>query len=178
MTDTSDHNRKSKKRKKTQRGTVSEITLISHKADPGHADAQPMRVLDCPSELPPLAREEWNRVVGELTALGVLSKFDRGALAVYCGAYALWAEAMEAIQKFGSMIKSPNGYPVQSPYLATLNRQADTMMRIACEFGFTPAARSRNFSYTKAQSMLLESNEESDTELRDWPVLSNQKVRK
>jgi phage terminase small subunit len=39
----------------------------------------------------------------------------RAALAAYCGAYALWAEAMEAIQKYGAMIKSPEGFPIQSP---------------------------------------------------------------
>jgi P27 family predicted phage terminase small subunit len=155
---------------------MTKITDRNDKTD--QLQAEPMLLLEYPPELPPLAREEWNRIVGELTALGVLSKFDRGALAVYCGAYALWAEAMEAVQKFGSMIKSPNGYPVQSPYLATLNRQADTMMRIACEFGFTPAARSRNFSYTKANSMLLEYEEESEIELREWPVLSKPKLPK
>jgi P27 family predicted phage terminase small subunit len=116
------------------------------------------RNLECPPELPPLARQEWNRIVGELTALGILSRFDRGPLAVYCGAYFLWAEAMDALQKYGTMIKSPNGYPVQSPYLATLNRQAEGMMRLAGEFGFTPAARSRNFSYSKSKSMLLEAS--------------------
>ena len=171
--------RKSKKPKfETQGATMSETTDRNDKTDQLHAERRLMHVLEYPPELPPLAREEWNRIVGELTALGVLSKFDRGALAVYCGAYALWAEAMEAVQKFGSMIKSPNGYPVQSPYLATLNRQADTMMRIACEFGFTPAARSRNFSYSKANSMLLETEEDSEIELRGWPVLSKPEVPK
>ncbi|EGP09594.1 phage terminase small subunit [Bradyrhizobiaceae bacterium SG-6C] len=68
---------------------------------------------------------------------------DRAALATYCGAYALWAEATEAIQKFGTMVKSPSGYPMQSPYIAIANRQAEIMMRIASEFGFTPASRSR-----------------------------------
>jgi len=29
------------------------------------------------------------------------------------------------------MIKSPSGYPVQSPYVAIANRQAEIMMRIA-----------------------------------------------
>jgi phage terminase small subunit len=32
---------------------------------------------------------------------------------------------------------------VQSPYIAIANRQADIMLRIASEFGFTPAGRSR-----------------------------------
>jgi phage terminase small subunit len=41
------------------------------------------------------------------------------------------------------MVKSPTGYPMQSPYLAIANRQAELMMRIASEFGFTPASRSR-----------------------------------
>ena len=68
---------------------------------------------------------------------------DRAALAAYCGAYALWAEATEAIQKYGVMIKSPQGFPIQSPYLAIANRQSEIMMRIASEFGLTPASRSR-----------------------------------
>jgi phage terminase small subunit len=41
------------------------------------------------------------------------------------------------------MIKSPSGYPVQSPYVAIANRQTEIMIRIASEFGFTPASRSR-----------------------------------
>jgi P27 family predicted phage terminase small subunit len=126
------------------------------------------QLLECPPELPPLAREEWNRIVGELTALEVLSRFDRGPLAVYCGAYALWADATEALQKFGTMIKSPTGYPVQSPYVAVVNRQAEIMMRMAGEFGFTPAARSRTFSFTKGNSMLLEFNKRPKDESSDW----------
>jgi phage terminase small subunit len=66
------------------------------------------------------------------------------------------------------MIKSPNGYPTQSPYLSTLNRQAEIMMRIACEFGFTPASRSRIFSFTQKNSMLLDAVDEPDTGLASW----------
>jgi P27 family predicted phage terminase small subunit len=100
-------------------------------------------VPDCPIELGPVARTEWERLVGELAALRILTHLDRAALAAYCGAYAMWAEATEAIQKFGTMVKSPTGYPVQSPYVSIANRQAEIMMRIASEFGFTPASRSR-----------------------------------
>ena len=60
-----------------------------------------------------------------------MTHLDRGALATYCGAYAMWAEAMEQIQKYGTVVKSPNGFPVQSPYLSIANRQAEIMMRIA-----------------------------------------------
>ena len=98
---------------------------------------------ECPPELGPVARREWDRLAGQLVALGLVTELDRAALAAYCGAYALWSEATEAIQKYGAMVKSPTGYPIQSPYVAIANRQAEIMMRIASEFGFTPASRSR-----------------------------------
>lgn len=41
------------------------------------------------------------------------------------------------------MVKSPTGFPIQSPYVSIANRQAEIMMRIAAEFGFTPASRGR-----------------------------------
>lgn len=100
-------------------------------------------VLECPAELGPIARREWDRLASELAALKILTALDRAALAAYCNAYGLWAEATEAIQKYGTMVKSPTGYPIQSPYVSIANRQAEIMMRIAAEFGFTPASRSR-----------------------------------
>ena len=100
-------------------------------------------VPECPAELGAVARREWNRLAGVLAPLRILTDLDRAALAAYCGAYGMWAEATESIQKFGTMVKSPSGYPVQSPYVSIANRQAEIMMRIASEFGFTPASRSR-----------------------------------
>jgi P27 family predicted phage terminase small subunit len=100
-------------------------------------------VPDCPPELSPAAQREWDRLVGELAKLNLLTQLDRAALAAYCGAYALWAEATEAIQKFGVMVKSPTGFPIQSPYVSIANRQAEIMLRISSEFGFTPASRGR-----------------------------------
>src|SRR5262249_38369324 len=103
-------------------------------------------------------------LVGELASLRLLTNLDRAALAAYCGAYALWAESMEAIQKYGTMIKSPSGYPTQSPYLAIANRQAEIMMRIAAECGFTPASRSRISSPAPEEPTLLDGLGEGETE--------------
>jgi P27 family predicted phage terminase small subunit len=136
-------------------GEKHPTTVKEGATDKSEAREDTLPNLECPKELPPLAVEEWNRIVGELTVLGVLSRFDRGPLAIYCGAYAAWAEAFEGMQQYGMMIKSPTGHPMQSPYMAVMNRQAEIMLRIAGEFGFTPASRSRNFSYAKSQSMLL-----------------------
>jgi P27 family predicted phage terminase small subunit len=95
-----------------------------------------------------------------LAKLNLMTKLDRAALAAYCVAYAIWLEAMEQIQKYGTMIKSPTGFPIQSPYLAILNRQAEIMMRIASEFGFTPASRSRISVPSPDQLPLFEEREE------------------
>jgi phage terminase small subunit len=43
----------------------------------------------------------------ELTKLNLNTHFDRGALAAYCAAYALWAEAIVQIEKYGAMVKAP-----------------------------------------------------------------------
>jgi phage terminase small subunit len=102
---------------------LKKITGSQHKCAPETKETKPNRVIDCPPELGPVARQEWDRIVGELTSKGVLSSFDRGPLAAYCNAYALWIEATEAVQKYGAMIKSPNGFPIQSPYLSHLNKQ-------------------------------------------------------
>ena len=126
-------------------------------------DAEPrpqVTIPDCPEELGETARREWNRLVGELATLNLLTNFDRAALAAYCGAYALWAQATEAVQKYGVMIKSPSGYPVQSPYVSVANRQAEIMMRIASEFGFTPASRSRISTHSKTEPTLFDQLED------------------
>jgi P27 family predicted phage terminase small subunit len=112
-------------------------------------------VPDCPPELGPAAQHDWVRLVGDLSSLNMVTKLDRAALATYCGASALWAEATEAIQKFGAMVKSPTGYPMQSPYILIANRQAEITMRIASEFGFTPASRSRISTLRPAQPRYL-----------------------
>ena len=125
---------------------------------------------DCPLELGPSARREWHRLVGELASLRILTKLDRAALAAYCGAYGLWAEATEAIQKYGVMVKSPTGFPMQSPYVAIANRQAEIMMRIASEFGFTPASRSRISAPAPEEPSLLDLIEEDEKSDKGAPV--------
>src|SRR6266480_3566603 len=80
-------------------------------------------------------------------------------------AFALWAEATAQIQKYGAMIKSPTGFPIQSPYLAIANRQAEIMMRIASEFGFTPASRSRIATPSSHEPSFFDKLEYPDADL-------------
>jgi P27 family predicted phage terminase small subunit len=80
-----------------------------------------------------------------------VTHLDRAALASYCAAYALWVEATQAIQTYGATVKSPSGYPVQSPYVSIANCQTEIMMRITSEFGLTPASRNRISAPAAAQ---------------------------
>jgi P27 family predicted phage terminase small subunit len=122
------------------------------------------KVPDCPAQLGPVAHQEWERLTAELGKLRLLTELDRAALAAYCNAYGLWAEAIEALQKYGTMVKSPSGYPQQSPYLSVANRQAEIMMRIALEFGFTPASRGRISMSIKDQQDLVDLMGEDDSD--------------
>jgi P27 family predicted phage terminase small subunit len=99
--------------------------------------------VECPPELGPAAREEWERLAPLLLAAGRLTAMDRGPFAVYCAAYASWLEAQVILQTYGAVLKSPNGHPVQSPYVSIAARHVDVMTRLASEFGFTPARRNR-----------------------------------
>jgi len=65
------------------------------------------------------------------------------ALAIYCDAYARWVEASDNIRQFGLILKSPNGFPIQSPYLAILNKAIEQMRAFVVEYGMTAASRSR-----------------------------------
>ena len=143
-------------KKRNEQNASKEETSVPDKRSTPADEPKSASIVECPPELSPIARQEWDRVAPELATAGRLTPFDRGLLAAYCVAYALWAEAVDALQKYGAMIKSPTGYPVQSPYLSMANRQVEIMIRIASEFGFTPASRSRLPTPSKGGSMLLE----------------------
>jgi P27 family predicted phage terminase small subunit len=75
---------------------------------------------------------------------GLLKQLDRSILAIWVVAEDLHREAAEKIAQYGLLTKSPNaGLPLQSPYLAILNKQAQIMLKAGAELGFSPASRTR-----------------------------------
>ncbi len=97
----------------------------------------------CPAHLCDVARKEWRRLAGPLHQAGILSTFDRGALAAYCQAWARWVEAEEQLGKTPVLLKTPSGYVQQSLWLSIANKQMDLMGRYMAELGLTPSARIR-----------------------------------
>ena len=97
---------------------------------------------DCPEWLHPEAAMEWSRVVPALDLLGLLTKVDQVALAVYCQAWARYVEAEQAITSGGSVIEGRYGIR-PSPYVSISNRAVATMRAYCTEFGLTPSSRGR-----------------------------------
>ena len=62
------------------------------------------------------ALEEWERIVPELAAVGLMTEIYRGPITAYCQAWGRWVDAEEKVREIGSIVRTPNGYPVVSPY--------------------------------------------------------------
>lgn len=98
---------------------------------------------ECPDFLVEDAREEWHRMAKELFAMGLLTTVDRAALAGYCAAYGRFAGAERDIARNGTVVNSPNNYPITSPWVGVANRALDLMHKYLVEFGMTPSSRTR-----------------------------------
>ena len=86
---------------------------------------------------------DWNYAL-EHSPPGMLKQIDRSALEVWVVAHSLHRSALIEQLKVGLVMRSPvAGVPIQSPFLAIINRQALIMLKAATELGFTPVSRPR-----------------------------------
>lgn len=100
--------------------------------------------IDPPMELSREARQHWDLVTKQLQDVGLITNVDVTAMAIYCEAYATWADATAEVRRVGAVIKTPStGYPIQNPYLAIANKAFDQMSKMLVEFGMTPASRTK-----------------------------------
>jgi P27 family predicted phage terminase small subunit len=94
-----------------------------------------------------LAREEWLRIADEVHRHGLLTAVDLYPFACYCIAFEQWVHAIEdSRDKNGRTIttaSTTNGTPMVNPALTAVRKAAFDMVRYGCEFGLTPASRSR-----------------------------------
>jgi P27 family predicted phage terminase small subunit len=97
---------------------------------------------DPPEWLTEAQRKGWEYAI-ETAPFGLLKRIDRSTLVAWVVAEDLHRQAVEKLNSGAMLIKTPNGMPVQSPYLAIINKQAMIMMKASAEMGFTPASRSR-----------------------------------
>lgn len=98
----------------------------------------------CPKHIEGEGKKEWGRITKLLEEMGLLSKAEGPALALYCQMYARWVEAEANVKKFGMIIPvGENGALQLSPYVSIANQAMAQMQKLLCEFGLTPSSRSR-----------------------------------
>jgi len=73
-----------------------------------------------------------------------IAKIDRALLAAYCEAWDEFVAVSEMLRRSGVIIKSPETEVwYQNPLVGIRNRAVERLMRLAQQFGFSPAARTR-----------------------------------
>lgn len=88
------------------------------------------------------AREEWERVVPELTRLGLTKPADVAALTGHCLAYQRLAQAQRRINEDGMLHTNSQGV-VRHPMVAIVEAASKELRSWAVEFGLTPSSEQR-----------------------------------
>lgn len=93
-----------------------------------------------------VAQEAWRKLVAEMIRRKQYLHLFEIELGRYCNAFADYVKARREIKKAGAsgmVIKTPNGYPIQSPWVVMMNRANEIMVRLAADLGFNPVAQNR-----------------------------------
>jgi len=132
---------------------VKALRPNSHYANTGRREPElPVGVPYRPAHLTGEALAEWNRIVPQLQACGILTTIDGSALAAYCQVYGRWVEAEEAAKARtnkdgkitgGLVVQTTKGTPMQNPYVLIARQCIDQMRQYLIEFGMTPSSRMR-----------------------------------
>jgi P27 family predicted phage terminase small subunit len=86
--------------------------------------------------------QEWDRICGELqTAAGEVNAADRSILIQYVQTWSINRSAAEHVNRYGTIIKWPNGQPGPSPFYKAWKETTALMRGLLSDLGLTPATR-------------------------------------
>lgn len=107
-------------------------------------EPKPCPVLpDPPKHLSKAAKKEWKSISEQLYRLNLLTEVDVNALAMYCESWASYLTAVAYVQENGSFFTTAQGYMQTHPMATEVKAQAALLLKLAAQFGLTPAARAR-----------------------------------
>lgn len=89
------------------------------------------------------ARVEWDRIVPELAKSYLVTPVDMATLAAYCQSYASWKQAELKVRSEGQTVYDHRGCIKLHPLARYAMQLLAELRRLAAEFGFSPAARTR-----------------------------------
>lgn len=108
----------------------------------GDGDLPTVKAPRCPAWLGRQGRTEWRRLTGLLGGHAILTAADLTALGLYCQALHEYHEAREAVEQEGSLV-TVHGQVVPNPHTKLRDAAWARVVKLATEFGLTPAARAR-----------------------------------
>lgn len=110
---------------------------------PENEPKPPLAAPDCPADLSPVGKAEWNNVIDKLMLLKVISKADERALHLYCKAWEEFIKMEKIIEKEGMTFQNGAGGISAHPLISAREKMYRNALRFLTEFGLTPAARSK-----------------------------------
>lgn len=130
---------------KRNKGTLQKCRTIEDEMKPPLVDDIPSP----PEYLTDAGVKEWYNIIPKLKDSRVLAQTDLSIVAMYCNEIATYIECQDQMRKAATRVmvfKDDKGkvkYAQQVPYQKIANDALDKAIKIATEFGFTPAARTR-----------------------------------
>jgi P27 family predicted phage terminase small subunit len=103
----------------------------------------PVSIPDAPDYLEVDETKIFVDTAEKLARMRVMTEYDVDALAIYSVNFVRWKEATMRLRDMGMMVRSPNNFPMQNPYLSVANAAQRECLRILVEFGLTPSSRTR-----------------------------------
>jgi len=96
-----------------------------------------------PRDLPPEAKAEWRRIIGELEQAGLVATIDRAVLIRYCTAWSDWVELQGLLERSGKLLKGARGHLVRNPLWFMKQDAEQTLADLGRQLCLTPVARIR-----------------------------------
>lgn len=124
-----------------------------------------------PPDLTDTQEDIWRYAIANMPR-GVMKRIDRDVLRIWVEATdrhntaRLMQAMLDQDSKLKLLIKTPDGF-APSPYNDILDKTAKTMIRVAQELGFSPAARPR----IKADPPTIDAKPEDDLRADPWKLL-------
>ncbi len=103
----------------------------------------PVSIPDAPEHLGSREADKFIEVAAKLARMRVMTDADVDALAFYATNWVIWVDAAARVRESGHIMRSPNNFPIQNPYLAVMNKAQRECLSILTEFGLTPSSRTR-----------------------------------
>ncbi len=110
--------------------------------------AHPAHWAQSPDRRAEMSKEEWDRITPHLLTAQLINPLFMGIIVMYCEAWGEYVFAEEMLRRpqdqgGGYLVKTPNNYEVQSPWVAIKNKAFEKLIKCETEMCFTQSSFSR-----------------------------------